>query len=85
MYHTANASLLDGVHHEAPMTFLRVCSSCRLGLSRLAGPDDEEKGGYMVAVVLGRLPSGVRAGGQVQRLQQHQSGGSVHLPTQAPT
>lgn len=31
VYRTANASLLNGVHGEARMTFLWVCPSCRLG------------------------------------------------------
>lgn len=32
------------------MTFLWVCSRGPLGLSQLAGPEEGEKGGYMVAV-----------------------------------
>lgn len=49
MYRTANASLSNGVHDEARMTFLWVCSRGRLGLSRLAGPEEWEKGGYIAA------------------------------------
>lgn len=44
------------------MTFLWVCSTCRLGLSRLAGPEEGEKGGYMVDYKLfdGRLSEATR-------------------------
>lgn len=52
VYRTANASLLNGVHDEARMTFLWVWSRCRLGLSPLAGPEKGEKGGYMVDYAL---------------------------------
>lgn len=57
VYRSANARLLGGVHDEARMTFLCVCSTCRLGLSRQAGPEEWEKGGYRVDYKLfdGRL------------------------------